>query len=229
MFQLPFRILRIFHIVTHQSGLIVRIYCENLVFVNRVPFDENTVNLLCRNKAAHSSVQLHFELNDNVFVYSRRVTSVITIHPEGNISLKNSSSSCWSCDKLSICCWWQLMKNRIHHLVVVNFLKQIRSLEDIKMFHRVQWKLTCWWWWWKSAGVTRIIRVHPLRTLISNVQSTPCLKRDFSLDGETLPPLHITACMRVYKTHSGCFHHFVALPRLHSVTWERVFIRSVCW
>lgn len=99
----------------------------------------------------------------------------------------------------------------------------------IKMFSRVQWKLTCWWWWWKSAGVTRIIRVHPLRTLISNVQSTPCLKRDFSLDGETLPPLHITACMRVYKTHSGCFHHFVALPRLHSVTWERVFIRSVCW
>lgn len=83
MFQLPFRIFRIFHMVTHQSGLIVRIYCENLVFVNRVPFDENTVNLLCRNKAAHSSVQLHFELNDNVFVYSRRVTSVITIHPEG--------------------------------------------------------------------------------------------------------------------------------------------------
>lgn len=61
----------------------MRIYCENLVFVNRVPFDENTVNLLCRNKAAHSSVQLHFELNDNVLVYSRRVTSVITIHPEG--------------------------------------------------------------------------------------------------------------------------------------------------
>lgn len=87
MFQLPFRILRIFHIVTHQSGFIVRIYWENLVFVNRVPFDENTVNLLCRDKAAHSSVQLHFELNDNVLVlmllYSRRVASVITVHPEG--------------------------------------------------------------------------------------------------------------------------------------------------